>query len=210
MNYKKKEDLTFKIITLGNAGVGKTSIIKRYSYGIFDNNSLPTIGFEFSVKKIKLKNGIEINLKLIDTNGQEKYRALSTSYLKHADGVFFVFALNNKESYDELTKWIEIFNDNNQNIENIGKYIVGNKSDLKEKNINEDEIKDFSKKNGMDYFQTSAKDDINIEKIFQEMGEFLYLNYIKLGRGKDNQIKLEAKSDKKKNKCCQSLIPPDV
>ena len=184
MNNKSKEKIVFKIITLGNSGVGKTSIIKRYLNNSFDDNTLSTIGLEFSLKKIKLEEGKEINLKLIDTGGQERFKSLSTSYLKNAEGVLFVFALNNKESFEELKNWIEIFNDNSLNKVYIAKYIVGNKCDIKDRYINEDSIKEFSNNNGMKYFETSAKNNINIENVFQEMGEILYDNYIKSGRGK--------------------------
>ena len=209
MNNKSKEKIVFKIITLGNSGVGKTSIIKRYLNNSFDDNTLSTIGLEFSLKKIKLEEGKEINLKLIDTGGQERFKSLSTSYLKNAEGVLFVFALNNKESFEELKNWIEIFNDNSLNKVYIAKYIVGNKCDIKDRYINEDSIKEFSNNNGMKYFEISAKNNINIENLFQEMGEILYDNYIKSGRGKNNQIKLEVKS-KKKKECCNSIRHTDI
>ena len=102
MNNKNKEQTVFKIITLGNSGVGKTSIIERYINNIFNDNAISTVGLEFCVKKIKLKDGKEISLKLMDTSGQEKYSAVTKSYLKNAEGVLFVFALNNKESFDKL------------------------------------------------------------------------------------------------------------
>ena len=203
MNNKSKENIVFKIITLGNSGVGKTSIIERYINNIFNDNAISTVGLEFCVKKIKLKDGKEISLKLMDTSGQEKYSAVTKSYLKNAEGVLFVFALNNKESFDKLREWIQNFNDNSLNKDYIAKYIVGNKCDLKDISIKENEIKEFSDFNGMEYFITSAKENINIEKIFQEMGEILYDNYIKSGRGKNNQMKLVEKSNKKKkNECC--------
>ena len=90
---EEKESLQFKIITLGDCGVGKKSIIKRYVYKNFDENQLTTIGISFSFKEVILKDGTKISLKFINTGGQEKYRALSKSYFKNAKGVLFIFSL---------------------------------------------------------------------------------------------------------------------
>ncbi len=207
---KDTNKLVFKIITLGNAGVGKTSIINRYIEKNFDPNSLATIGMEFAVKTIKLNNQKTINLKIIDTGGQEKFKSLCTSYIKNTDGVFFVFALNNKESFFQITNWIEIFKQNHSGKDKIPTYLVGNKCDLLN-NIEVDEnlIEDFKKNyEDMIYFETSAKDNINIEKIFEEMGEKLYVEYLKSGRATNTQIKVKMESKKKKKKnCCE--IEPD-
>ena len=121
--------MEFKIITLRNSGVGKTSIINKFVHLDFIENILSTIGIEFSAKELILKNNQKILLKMIDTGGQEKFKSLSSSYFKHADGVFFVFALNNKQSFFQIKDWIELFKENSDN-NNIPKYLVGNKCDL--------------------------------------------------------------------------------
>ena len=107
-----EEKLTFKIITLGESGVGKTSILRRYVYNLYDDNSISTIGLSFVFKEITLKNNEKVQLKLIDTGGQEKYRALAKSYFKNADGVFFVYAIDNEDSFNNIKDWIELFNEN--------------------------------------------------------------------------------------------------
>ena len=93
MSKSKENADTMRVITLGESGVGKTSIIRRYIHNIFDENNLSTIGLNFSFKEVKLKNGKSINIKLIDTAGQEKYKALAKSYFKNVDAVLFVFML---------------------------------------------------------------------------------------------------------------------
>ena len=87
----ENENIVFRIITLGNSGVGKTSILRRYAYEMFNEDIMTTIGVNLVFKEITLKNGKTIKLKLIDTAGQEKYKALTKSYYKNADGVFFCF-----------------------------------------------------------------------------------------------------------------------
>ena len=197
---KDKAKITLQIITMGNAGVGKSSIIKRYITGIFDNNSLSTIGVEFSVKEITVKDGTKINLKLMDTGGQELYRSLSKSYFKNSDGVLFVFALNNEQSFTDISEWINYFNENCFRKDNFPKYLIGNKCDLAS-NVNEASINEVANNNDMKYFQTSAKDKININKVFEEMGEKLYEEYLKSGRVKNIQLKSAAKPNKKSCSC---------
>ena len=202
MSAKKKgeNNITLQIVTMGNAGVGKSSIIKRYLTDIFDNNTLSTIGIEFRIKEITVKDGTKINLKLMDTGGQELYKSLSKSYFKNTDGVLFVFALNNEQSFKDISEWINFFNDNCFRKDNIPKYLIGNKCDL-DSNVNEASINEVANKNDMKYFQTSAKDKININNVFEEMGEELYEDYLKSSRAKNIQLKKAPKSKKKSCGC---------
>ena len=194
---KDKNTITLQIVTMGNAGVGKSSIIKRYISDIFDNNSISTIGVEFSIKEMTLKNGKKIKLKLMDTSGQELYRSLSKSYFKNSDGVLFVFALNNEQSFTDISEWINFFNENCFR-DNIPKYLIGNKCDL-DSHVNQALINEVANNNDMKYFKTSAKEKININNIFEEMGEKLYEEYKKSGR--ENNIQLKSIRKPKKKSC---------
>ena len=194
---KDKNTVTLQIVTMGNAGVGKSSIIKRYISDIFDNNSISTIGVEFSIKEMTLKNGKKIKLKLMDTSGQELYRSLSKSYFKNSDGVLFVFALNNEQSFTDISEWINFFNENCFR-DNIPKYLIGNKCDL-DSHVNQALIKEVANNNDMKYFKTSAKEKININNIFEEMGEKLFEEYKKSGR--ENNIQLKSIKKPKKKSC---------
>ena len=212
LNSKAKK--VFKIITLGNAGVGKTSIIRSYLGYIFESNNLSTIGLDFARKEIILKNKEKIHFQLMDTSGQEKYKSLASSYLKHADGVLFVFALNNKLSFEQITGWIKLFEEEHFGKDNIPKYLVGNKCDLENDiKVEEDLINDFiNNKKDMIYFQTSAKDNINIEKVFQEMAEKLYEEDKKSGIEDKPQKKLDKQpnKEKKRKECCNAKVGPDI
>ena len=205
-----KNNIEFKIITLGESGVGKTSIFKRFAYNIFEDNVITTIGMVFSDKEIVLKNNITIKLKLMDTSGQERYKSLSKSYFKNADGVFFVFALNNMGSFEDLKNWIKEFKNNNSLSSVIPKYLVGNKSDLSNINITETSIKQFKEEYNMDYYEISAKTNKNIDKLFQDMGETLYDKYKKSGASKGIQLKNKNITAKKKKACCDQTISVDV
>ena len=201
----------FKIITLGNSGVGKTSIIKRFINQKFEEDMISTIGFGFSSKIYTLKDGTKIKFKLIDTAGQESFHALSSNYLKNAEGMLFVFALNVRKSFEDITGWINSLKENNQDINKFKvfpAYLIGSKSDLEHK-ISEDEIQEFTKENNFyGYIETSAKDNIGIEQTFQEMAEMLVKIF---GKKKNKQnIILASKNEKKtrNNKC--TLCKPDV
>ena len=174
-----------KVIILGESRVGKSSIIKRFIYNKFEDNAMSTIGIDFSFKEIILENNVTIKLKIMDTSGQEKFRAISKSYYKNADGVIFVFELNNMQSFNELEEWIKTFNENYILNQDIPKYLVGNKNDLFNKEIDQTLIEDFYIK----YYETSAKTNSIIDESFQDLGQKLYDNYLKSGVGKGVQIK---------------------
>ena len=196
------EEIEFKLITLGDSGVGKTSIIKRYAFNIFDENSLTTVGINYVRKDVTIKSkkkNIKIKLKLIDTAGQEKYKAITTAYFKNADGVFFVYSLEDELTFTNMKEWIKLFNENNGKSD-IPKYLIGNKSDLK-KEYDKVTIDEFIKNNFISkFYMTSALDKANIDEAVQKIVEEMYENYIKNGRNK-KQKNIELKENKKKGNC---------
>ena len=196
-----EEKLTFKIITLGESGVGKTSILRRYVYNLYDDNSISTIGLSFVFKEITLKNNEKVQLKLIDTGGQEKYRALAKSYFKNADGVFFVYAIDNEDSFKNIKDWIELFNENHNGKEGIPQFLVESKSDL-DRVVDKQKSEDFAKEKNLKWFSTSSKEDKLINQIFEEIAELIYQEYLKKGILKQKNLKL--KNKKNKNQCCLS------
>ena len=149
-------------------------------------------------KKITLKNNKIVILKLVDTEGQEKYRALTKSYYKNAEGVLFVFAHDDKESFENIEKWLELF-DENINNKDIPKFLIGNKNDLEKFEEKEESFNDFSNKHNISrYISTSAKDNVNITDIFQEMANLIALKFNKLGKQKNKKLKkLKAKKPSK-------------
>ena len=198
---KNEELIDFKIITLGESGVGKTSILRRYVYNLYDDNSISTIGLSFVFKEITLKNNEKVQLKLIDTGGQEKYRALAKSYFKNADGVFFVYAIDNEDSFNNIKDWIELFNENHNGKEGIPQFLVESKSDL-DRVVDKQKSEDFAKEKNLKWFSTSSKEDKLINQIFEEIAELIYQEYLKKGILKQKNLKL--KNKKNKNQCCLS------
>jgi small GTP-binding protein len=185
---KKETEIMYKIITIGDTEVGKSAIIRRVVRNTFEEKTMSTIGMNLFEKKITLKNNKEITLQLVDTAGQERYKSIGKSYFKNADGVLFVFALNNLQSFENIPNWMKIFDESSNETLKIPKNLVGNKKDLgSEIEVNEDIINDFLKKNNnFIYKAVSAKEDNNeIHDLFQEMAERLYEEDIKNGHSKN-------------------------
>ena len=120
----EENDLIFRIIQVGDSGVGKTSIFRRYVYETFDENTMSTIGLQFSFKEVELANKKILKLKLLDTAGQEKYKSLSKTFFRNADAVLFVFALNKLETFEHINEWVQLFKDNNDKVDKIPKYLI--------------------------------------------------------------------------------------
>ena len=193
-----KEDIKmFNIITLGDSGVGKTSIINRFIDNIFDNNISSTIGMNFRIKEMIVNEKDKVKLKLTDTCGQEKYRALTKTYLKNADVVLFVFSMDDNDPFNNIAEWIKLFKENNCKEENAPKYLVGNKSDLKIE-VKKSLIDEFAKKNDIPFISTSAKENKCINELFELIGEKLYLDNKQKGVQKQNNIKIKFEKENKK------------
>ena len=203
------QEIMFKVITLGDSGVGKTSIIRRFANNIFDENMLSTVGVGFAFKEMELQNKKTIKLKLIDTAGQEKFRSLAKSYFKNVDGVLFVYSFDIPESFESLKEWIESFNTNHNGKIGIPMLLIGNKSDLeKEEEVKKNEklVEDFLKEyKELKYYKSSAKDNISINDLFQELAEKMYVNYGKGGEKSQNKKLVGKHVDNKKGHCSKCI-----
>ena len=203
---ENKDKYEFKIVTLGDPGVGKTSIFRRFVEDNFDPNQLSTLGINLSTKILKIKNK-ELVLKLIDTGGQEKYRAIAASYFRRADVILFVFDLNNSGSFESIQYWLDFFEENNTGTNIKNKFLIGNKNDLEQK-VDQDLIDKLTEKNNILYMSTSAKTKHQIEQLFEYIGgELCKLleNNTKNNNGKKKSTgKVLSKTNLKKGKkkCC--------
>ena len=201
----KNFDLEFKIITLGDSGVGKTSIINRFINDSFNNDEKLTLGIKFSFQIIKLPNGKDVKLNIIDTSGQEKYRSLPTSYFRNVDAVLFVFDLNQKVSFENIQKWINTFNENNNGKKKKKQYLVGNKNDL-EQVVDQKLIDDFSQNNNLIYSGISAKTSNRVKELFEIIANELYDEVDKKSnysiKSQRSRIISRIHNNKRQKKCC--------
>ena len=150
-----------KIIFVGDSGVGKTTIIKRIIEEKFNDLNDSSIGVDYYSKDIKFK-GDELKLQIWDTAGQEKYRGLITSYARNAVLAFIIYDISSEETFNSLPKWIEYLN----SIEKMKIIICGNKIDLNDRKVNKKDGEEFANKIGFPFFETSAKNNENIEYMF--------------------------------------------
>ena len=196
MSNKKDDIFSFNIITLGDSGVGKTSIIQRYVNNTFLQDTISTIGFSYGFKDVTLKNNKIVKLKLVDTAGQERYRAINKSYYKNVNAVLFVFSLDKEGSLEKIKEWKKIFEENKVG-ENIPTYLIRNKCDLDEDDFDEELVEDLLKENNfLRFISVSAKNDININSLFEEIAENWYNKIGKLE--KQQKFQLVSKLKKKK------------
>ena len=220
MTSEKEYDYLFKILLIGNSGVGKSSLLFRFSEDKWEKEFIPTIGVDFVSniilifykKKKKLKtievDGKKAKLQIWDTAGQERFKNIQASYYKGANGILVVYDITNKESFENLSSWlIEIEKNGNKN---VYKFLIGNKNDLEDQRvITKEQGDEFASINGMDFFETSAKTAYQVQEAFEQLTRDIIkivskdkqheeLNKsIKLKPGKSNNILT------KKKKCCE-------
>ena len=199
---KASNEIVFNLITLGDSGVGKTSLYRRYLYNLYDDNTISTIGLSFAFKEVILDNKKKVKLKLIDTGGQEKYRAIAKTYFKNAEGVLFVYSIDDEESFNNIKEWITLFNENNNGKKGIPQILVETKNDL-ERKVNEEESKKFANDNNLILISTSAKTNKNVDDLFKEMAENIYKVYSKTANSNQKNFHLENEPRKEGGgNCC--------
>ena len=184
MNIEKKDDNSpilygnpskkeYKVILLGESGVGaKTSLINRLVYNIFYDQVLSTAGASCSSKLIKLKNGKEIIINFWDTVGQEKYRSLTKFFIKDSDCVVLGYDITKKDSFENIKYfWYKC---SQENVKTDLYYLIGNKSDLFEKEtVSEIEARDYAKENNMKFFLVSCCNDSGIKPFLNDLASKL-------------------------------------
>ena len=168
------EENNFKIVLIGESGVGKTSIISQFVDQIFEDDLQTSTGGSFSSKTLTFNNGKTIKLEIWDTAGQERYRALTKIFYKNALAAVLVYDITRKQSFEELKNyWIKQIKESAP--ENIILAIAANKSDLLDREqVNEDEARNFAKENNALFYETSAKNSIGVNELFIGIGKKFY------------------------------------
>ncbi len=170
-------DFTYKILMLGDASVGKTSLTLRYISGFFMEDLKLTIGVDFYSKTIDFIDN-KVKLQIWDFGGEERFRFLLSQYCKGANGAFFLFDITNQISLDHLPDWTQIVRENAGDIPIM---LIGSKLDLDEFRAvpTEDGILATKKYNLTSFIELSSKTGENVEKSFYDMTEILFERYSK-------------------------------
>jgi small GTP-binding protein len=180
----------FKLILIGNSGVGKSSILQRYMNKTFEESYKCTIGVDFLMKSLEVK-GKTVKLQLWDTAGQEKYKSMVSSYYRGANVALVVFDITSRSSFESLPLWIENYYKNGPEQKNI--ILIGNKKDMADqRQVTQEEAEEFSETNNMIYFETSAKEGDNVEYVFNFAAEKLLEFY----GSQNNELNLKRQMNK--------------
>lgn len=160
-------DLLFKMLIIGDAGVGKSCLLLRYADNEFSECYISTIGVDFKIRTVEM-DGKVIKLNMWDTAGQERFKTITATFYRGAHGVILVFDLTDMESFQNLSGWFKEIDKYGGN--RVAKLLVGNKSDMKDKRVVSYEMaQEFANQMGVPYLETSAKTATNVEQAFMTM-----------------------------------------
>lgn len=202
-NPEDVEQLSVKIILLGSSTVGKSSILVRYIKNSFYSSYLSTVGIDFGKKTIEValpNNKTEkIEIHIWDTAGQERFGSIVRQYYNKSNGAFVIFDLSDKKTLADAEKWI------NQIYEHAGKkvhiFLVGNKSDITERQVTEKDALDKANEHNIKYFEVSAFTGKGVTETFEEMAKDLLKKYHDKKESLKNKEK-QLSQTKERKKCC--------
>ena len=200
---KFKYSVFYKILLIGDLGVGKSSVILRYIEDYFSGNMMSSIGVDFKTKQIEINDRL-IKMQIWDTAGHEKFRTITTSYYKSAHAIIVLYDITDINTFEHVKNWmIDIDKFAKQGVLRL---LIGNKIDLNDnRQVTKEAGETLANKFGVNFFEVSAKDNININELFLETAKSLLEkneNMINNEIGSNvvlnkNKVKL-----KKKKKCC--------
>ena len=160
-------NLSYNFLVLGDQMIGKTSVLERYVNNTFKSNYLTTIGMDKRFKRLEVNN-TDVDVFITDTAGEERFRSLTKMFYKGADGIFVGFSLVEPQTLESIDYWISQINDNCSKDYPISLVLFGNKCDDKENiKVKKEDIDAIKNKYNLTYFETSAKDNINIQNLFE-------------------------------------------
>jgi len=163
----------FKIIVCGDAEVGKTSLVLRFTDNAFNRRYLPTLGTNISEKILRVR-GVIIQLILWDIAGQKKFQRMRKHFYSGSNGVILVFDLTRMNTFKSITATYKDINKSLIYGENISGFIIGNKNDLESREVNRDDAEKLAQKLNLGYIETSALTGENVEEAFYNIAETLY------------------------------------
>lgn len=156
----------FKVVLVGNAGVGKTCLVRRFTQGLFPPGQGATIGVDFMIKTVEV-DGERIKLQIWDTAGQERFRSITQSYYRSAHALILVYDITCQPTFDSCPDWLREIQEYANS--KVLKILVGNKTDRDDREVPSDIGEEFAKQHDMYFLETSAKQADNVERLFYEI-----------------------------------------
>ncbi|CAO1391236.1 unnamed protein product [Diamesa serratosioi] len=196
-------DHLFKLLIIGDSGVGKSSLLIRFSDNVFSGSYITTIGVDFKIRTVVI-NGERVKLQIWDTAGQERFRTITNTYYRGTHGVIVVYDVSNGESFANVKRWLQEID---TNCEIVNKVLVGNKNDdPQSKVVVTEDAQRFAQQMDIPLFETSAKENINVEDMFLAITEKVLRHKKQTQRLQNDQqndrINLADTGRKKKKRCC--------
>ncbi|OAY53118.1 ras-related protein RIC1 [Manihot esculenta] len=160
-------DYLFKLLLIGDSGVGKSCLLLRFADDSYIESYISTIGVDFKIRTVD-QDGKTIKLQIWDTAGQERFRTITSSYYRGAHGIIIVFDVTDEESFRNVKAWLTEID--KFATDNVNKLLVGNKCDLNSKRVVSSETaRAFADEIGIPFLETSAKNATNVEDAFMTM-----------------------------------------
>mmetsp|Transcript_40593 Transcript_40593/g.72169 ORF Transcript_40593/g.72169 Transcript_40593/m.72169 type:complete len:207 (+) Transcript_40593:108-728(+) len=194
-------DMQIKLLMIGDSGVGKTCLLLRYANAAFSQTFITTIGIDFKIKNISL-DGKRIKLQIWDTAGQERFRTITTSYFRGAQGILLVYDVTDRNSFNSIRNWVSQIQQHAD--VHVNKILIGNKCDMKdERVVTTEEGQKLAAEYGIQFFETSAKNDIQVEESFVTVAREVKERLINdVDRKTDARVNLQ--TQKSSSKSCSS------
>lgn len=180
----------FKLLIIGDSNVGKSSLLLRFADNSFSGSYITTIGVDFKIRTVDI-DGERVKLQIWDTAGQERFRTITSTYYRNTHGVIIVYDVTNPESFVNVKRWL---NEISQNCDNVCKILVGNKNDdPAKKQVDTQDAVRFGESMGVRVFETSAKENINVEEMF------MAFTHMVLRAKKQSQNRAEREREREKD-----------
>lgn len=160
----KTYDYLFKLLLIGDSGVGKTCVLFRFSEDAYNSTFISTIGIDFKIRTIEL-DGKRIKLQIWDTAGQERFRTITTAYYRGAMGIILVYDITNEKSFDNIRNWVRNIEEHASS--DVERMIIGNKCDMNDRRkVSKERGAELALEYNVKFLETSAKASINVEEAF--------------------------------------------
>ncbi len=183
----REKYLSFKLVFIGDYNVGKSSILRQFADNTFTDTNMSTIGIDYKIRNIFVDNKL-IRLEIWDTAGQERYKSIITKYYRDADGIIMIYDITNKRSFDNIRKWLPELEFNTK--KEVDMILIGNKSDIEAKReVEYQNGKQMADLLNIEFMETSAKDNTNIDKIFINLITTIIKNQVIRLKAKSTQAK---------------------
>ncbi|XP_049451859.1 ras-related protein Rab-15-like [Epinephelus fuscoguttatus] len=167
----KQYDILFRLLMLGDSGVGKTCMLRRFTESDFDPTHISTIGVDFKMKTLEL-DGIRVRVQIWDTAGQERYQTITKQYYRRAQGIIFAYDITSESSFQHLVKWVGDVDEYAPG--KVQRILVGNKSDEElRRQVTREQGSKLAESYGMEFFETSASTGSNVTEAFTRVTELV-------------------------------------